>query len=196
MTPPIQNAAPQDPSVRYVSFSAEINVKTSEPLIALMAQYVTQGVTEVNLLLSTPGGDVLHGMALYTTLKGLPFRVVTHNVGSVNSIGNAVFLAGEPRYTVPHGTFMFHGVGFDTTPGQRLERKILKQCLDGIQADEKRIAEIIADRTMIDLRAAQRLFLEASTKDAAYAVSKGIVHEVRELQIPPGVAYAAFTFQR
>ena len=46
-------------------------------------------------------------------LAAMPFKLATHNVGRVNSIGNVVFLAGEERYAVPHSAFMFHGVGFD-----------------------------------------------------------------------------------
>jgi ATP-dependent protease ClpP protease subunit len=34
----------------------------------------------------------------------MPFRLVTHNMGKVDSIGNAVFLAGEQRYACPQST--------------------------------------------------------------------------------------------
>jgi ATP-dependent protease ClpP protease subunit len=183
-------------SVRYVSFSADINLQTAESLIGLLARYTNEGVTEVHLLLSTRGGDVMYGMTLYSTLRAFPFTLVTHNVGNVNSIGNAVFLAGDHRETAPHATFMFHGVGFDTVPGQRLERKVLRECLNGLQADEKRISEIFADRTTLSLRSAQNLFREARTKDASYAKANGIVHNIKDIEIPPGVLVDAFTFNR
>jgi hypothetical protein len=40
------------------------------------------------------------------------------------------------------------------------------------------------------------LFREAQTKDAASAVCCGIVHEVRDVQIPPGGLVFSLVFQR
>jgi len=91
--PPIK----QPPEAVYISFSAEINPNTTESLIAAMANCANQGVSRVHLLLSTPGGNVMNGMNLYNVLRGMPFKLITHNVGNVDSIGNAVYLAGEER---------------------------------------------------------------------------------------------------
>jgi hypothetical protein len=79
----------------YVSFSAEINAHTTESLIAAMANCANARPAQVVLLLSTPGGVVMNGMNLYNVLRAMPFKLVTHNVGNVDSIGKAVFLAGE-----------------------------------------------------------------------------------------------------
>src|SRR6266403_1003410 len=127
----------------YVTFSAEINVTTTESLISVMANLVNQQAKEVHLLMSTSGGSVMHGLNLYNVLIGLPFELITHNVGNVDSIGNAVFLAGSRRYAAVHSTFMFHGVGFDL-PGQtRLEEKNVREYLDGILSNQKWIGSII-----------------------------------------------------
>ena len=180
----------------YVSFSAKIVPQTTESLIAVMANLANTGATEVHLLLSTPGGSVMHGLTLYNVLKALPFKLVTHNVGNVDSIGNAVFLAGEARYACPHSTFMFHGVGFDSPADTRLEQKFLRERLDGIQADEKRIGGIIEERSSLNAADIENLFLEMKTKDAAYAVGAGIVHEIRDVNIPPGAPVQSLVFQR
>jgi len=75
----------------YVSFSAEIVPQSTEALIAAMAQCANQNVKEVCLLLSTPGGTVMNGLNIYNVLRAFPFELTTHNVGNVDSIGNAVF---------------------------------------------------------------------------------------------------------
>ena len=184
------------PSLVVISFSAEIIPHTTESLIAAVANCANQGVAEVHLLLSTPGGSVMNGLNLYNVLRAMPFELVTHNVGNVDSIGNAVFLAGDRRYACPQSTFMFHGVGFDSQPGQRLEEKLLKERLEGVVADHKRIGEIIEERTELTRQKILPLFREAQTKDAAYAVSAGIVHEIRDVEIPPGTPVIALVFQR
>jgi ATP-dependent Clp protease, protease subunit len=180
----------------YVSFSAEINASTSESLIATMANCANAGVAEVRLLLSTPGGFVMNGMNVYNFLRALPCNLVTHNVGNVDSIGNAIFLAGDERYASPHSTFMFHGVGFDTEPGHRMEEKSLRERLEGVLADQKRIGDIINERTNLEAEQIEGLFREAQTKDAAYAVGVGIVHEIKDVEIPPGSPIVSLVFQR
>lgn len=180
----------------YVSFSAEINPNTTESLIATMANLVNQGAKTVHLFLSTPGGNVMHGLNLYNMLLGLPVELITHNVGNVDSIGNAVFLAGSKRYATAHSTFMFHGVGCDVQGPVRLEEKFLRERLDSILSDQKRIGAIITARTNMAEDEVGTLFREAQTKDATFAVSSGIVHEIKDVQIPMGAPVISLVFQR
>lgn len=189
---------PAQSTVAYVSFSAEIIPNTTESLIALFSNLVNQGVREVYLMVSTPGGQVMNGINLYNFLRALPITLTTHNVGNVDSIGNAIFLAGQHRYACPHSTFMFHGVGFDMPPGSkmRLEEKLLRERLDSILSDQKRIGAIIEERTNLNKGQIEALFREAQTKDAAFAASCGIVHEVKDVNIPAGTPIYSLVFQR
>jgi ATP-dependent Clp protease protease subunit len=193
--PPV--AAPVAPAVIYVSFSAQIDATTTEGLLAVLAQQANIGVRTVHLLLSTPGGSVMNGMNLYNVLRGMPFQLITHNVGNVDSIGNAVFLAGNPRYACPQATFMFHGVGFDVA-GQkvRFEEKILRERLDSVLSDQARIGAIIRERTKLQQSDIEGLFREAQTKDAAFAAACGIINEIRDVQIPQGTPVYSLVFQR
>ena len=191
-----QPSHPIQASPVYVSFSAEIVPHTTESLIATLSNIANQGAKQVYLMLSTPGGSVMHGMNLYNVLRALPIELITHNVGNVDSIGNAVFLTGKKRYACPHSTFMFHGVGFDVNQQTRLEEKFLRERLDGITSDQKRIGSVIEERTSINRDDIAKLFLEAQTKDAAFAASCGIVDEVRDVQIPPGSPIVSLVFQR
>jgi ATP-dependent protease ClpP protease subunit len=127
----------------------------------------------------------------------MPFELITHNVGNVDSIGNAIFLAGKKRYACPHSTFMFHGVGFDLkNQTMRLEEKNLKESLANILSDHKRIGSIITERTKLSEKIVDGLFSEAQTKDATFAISSGIVHEVKDVQIPTGSTVVSLVFQR
>lgn len=179
----------------YVSFSAEVNASTTESLIATMANLANAGIAAVHLLLSTPGGTVMNGMNVYNVLRALPMELTTHNVGNVDSIGNAIFLAGANRYACPHSTFMFHGVGFDGT-GERQEERLLRERLDGLLADQKRIGDVIAERTSLNPEQIESLFREAQTKDATYAIGAGIVNEIKDVEVPAGAPVVALVFQR
>lgn len=181
----------------YISLSAEINVMTTEQIIALSTSLVSQqGFNRLYYLISSPGGNVMNGFNVYNVLRGLPAKLAFHNVGNVDSIGNAIFLAGDERYACPHSTFMFHGVGFDVTGPIRIEQKNAQEMLDGIGADQLRIANILVERTHLDQAQALDLFKEARTKDATYAASVGIVTDIKDVNIPPGSPIFSLVFQR
>ena len=187
---------PQGAPLVYVSFSAEINPTTTETLIGIMANCANLKVEKVYLLLSTGGGKVMEGMNLYNVLKGMPFELIIHNVGNVDSIGNVVFLAGKSRYATASATFMFHGVGFKVTVEQRFEEKYLQERLAGILSDQKRMGYIISQHTNLSEGEIASLFVEAQTKDASYAIDKGIIHEIRDVQIPTGCPIISPVFKR
>lgn len=191
---PVQ--AQPKPSLVYINFSAEIIPHTTESLIATCANIANQGVKTIYLLLSTPGGSVMHGMTLYNVLRSLPVELITHNVGNVDSIGNVVFLAGKKRYACKNSTFMFHGVGFEGGGNVRFEEKLLRERLDSIASDQKRIGEVIAERSKISRDEVAKLFLEAKTQDATFAAGNGIVDEIRDVQIAPGQPIVSLVFQR
>ena len=180
----------------YVSFSAEIIPNTTESLINVMTTCANSNVKSVYLLLSTPGGSVMNGLNLYNVLKGLPFELTTHNVGNVDSIGNAVFLSGTKRYATSIATFMFHGVGFNAQQQQRFEEKNLRERLEGVLSDQRRIGDIIAQHTNLNAKQIAQLFRQAQTKDAGYAKSKGIIHDIRDVQIPSGCPIISLVFKR
>jgi ATP-dependent Clp protease, protease subunit len=115
----------------------------------------------------------------------------------VDSIGNALFLAGSVRYACPHATFMFHGVGFSVgTQPQRFELKNIQEMLDIITSNHKRIGTVLEERTKIEKAIIPELFREAQTKDATFALDSGIIHEIRDLNIPVGGPVISLVFQR
>lgn len=196
MPEPEQNAAvPVPPQRVYIIFTAEIVPQTVEPLIQACANLAQQRVPEVYIAISTPGGQVASGITLYNFLLGMPFRVIMHNIGNVDSIGNAIFLAGTERYACAQSTFMFHGVGFDRQAA-RFEEKMLREMLAGLLADQQRIAAVVAGRTSMNAEEVEGFFREGQTKTAEFARERGIVHDVREFNLPPGAPVVSFVFQR
>jgi len=186
---------PKGSPVVYVSFSAEIRQPATESLIAALANCANAQVKQVYLLFSTVGGQVINGFNLYNIMKGMPFELITHNVSSVNSVGNVVFLAGSKRYATPNSTFMFHGVGFDTH-NQRFEEKDLQEKLSSLQNDQKRIGNIIAQHTSITEDEIEEFFRTGQTKDAIFARDKGIIDEIQDVNLSPDYPIISLVFQR
>jgi ATP-dependent Clp protease protease subunit len=180
--------------VHYVSFIAGVNEGTVQRLLFQVNQQIQFGARTVHLLLSTPGGDVAPGVALYNALIGLPCQLVTHNIGNVDSIGNVVFLAGNQRYAVPNATFMFHGVGLPLQQF-RLEQKNGKAILDGLAADTAKITGVLESRAKFaDREEIAQLFVHESMKDTSYAKEHAIIDDVRNVEIPQGSPFVQLVF--
>jgi ATP-dependent Clp protease protease subunit len=179
----------------YISFSNDINQVTTENLLGLLGQQAMARVNEVHLAISTNGGGVINGMNAYHVMRALPFKLITYNVGNVNSIGNVVFLAGEERYAVETSSFMFHGVGLNVPANMRLEEKFLRERLDSILNDQKLIGDVIRDRTNIGAKEIKRLFRQAASKGTQYALDKGIIHDIRPFVVPQGSQFFQLVFK-
>jgi ATP-dependent Clp protease protease subunit len=189
MTAPVPAPAgsPLPTPIHYISFVGDNNTPNAQRLLDAAVKEVQAGAKSLYLILNTMGGEVATGIAIFNLLKGLPCHVVTHNAASVNSIGNVVFLAGKTRYACANASFMFHGVGVEIRQGVRLEQKNTKEILGGLEADTRRMAHIIETCANFPSQAEiEKLFVEASTKDAAYAKQHGIVHDVKDIAVPSG----------
>ena len=190
--PNIPNKAP----VLYVIFTAEINPNTAEALTSVLVQAQKRQVGKLYLAFSSPGGSVQAGVELYNTLRAMPFELTTHNIGSVNSMGNAVFLAGSTRYADASATFMFHGVGFDVTSPIRIEEQFARDRLESILADQNRIGTIIGSQSTLNEEKVAELFRTQRTCNAEWAKDNGIVEDVRDFNVPNGVPVVSFVFDR
>jgi ATP-dependent Clp protease, protease subunit len=178
--------SPQASSKLFLSFAAKVNEQTTTALMNMLASAVQQGTTDLTLMLSTPGGSVMHGMTLYNYLSALPVALTTYNIGNVESIGAIVFLAGTKRFACPHSTFMLHPVAFGLQGAQNYEQPDLSAIVQSLEADQARIAGIYAERSGLEQSNVLSLFNQQKTFSATEAKSLGFVHEVNPLVISGG----------
>lgn len=144
---------------------------------------------------SSSGGFVAPAITLYNFLIGLPVKVIMHNTGSVDSIATVIFLAGEERCAVPHSTFLFHGIQYTFTQPGSLTINKLKEIVSGLEKDQNRMAGIVTERTQLTDAEIRELFSQGEAKDPQFAKSKGIIHSVRNLSIPPNALMISFNLQ-
>ena len=175
-------------NIVYITFSGPIDDNAERSLLADCTKAIDQGAQTIYLMISTPGGSVLHGMNLYSMLQALPARLIAHNIASVDSIGTVVFLSASERYASPHATFLFHGVSRNFPKDTALNRRDLRESLEKLTTDHEKIASIVHRRTSFrSTDDVLSLMEEPTTKDAEFAQSVGIIHGVRTIKIPRGV---------
>jgi len=169
-----------------IRFFAGVNPATTNALQTAIDQKLAAGARRFTLLISSPGGTVLHGLTAYNYLRGIPAEVVTHNCGSVDSIGLVMFCAGSRRLSVPHARFLLHGVSLGFGQNERLEEKQLEERLKGLQIDMLNIARVIASTTGKTEGDVNRAMLDRTTLDPDEATKWGLVHDIESTLFPAG----------
>ena len=170
----------------YIKVFGIIDEAVAKAVMTAVEEKLKAGAQRFVLLLSSPGGNVFAGITLYNFLKGLPAEVVTHNIGSTNSIAAAVFCAGDLRLSVPHGVFLIHGPRANFPQGASLETDALAERLSSLRIDSENIAGIIAANTRRTEEQVMRDMLDRVTLNPEQALEYGLVHEIREEVLPRG----------
>ena len=172
--------------VFYIKFFAPIIPESVAALMQIVDKKIREGAKKLILLISTPGGDVFHGLSAYNYLKGTPLEIETHNFGSVDSIGVVLFCAGSKRRSVPHARFLLHGVQMNINQPVSMEEKQLEEMLKGLRIDMRNIARVISatvgkkeDEVFNDM-------LERTTLNPEEAVKYGLVHDIQSALFDSG----------
>ena len=174
-------------SLHIVHFIGPINHGSACAVRNLCLQALQSGASEIELHMSTEGGNMTAGFALYFFLKSLPIPLHTHNIGSVESVGVVIFLAGQQRYACPGARFLIHPLhwGFgNLVAADHARVSEWRECLD---FDAERYAAIVDEATRGapdagDVR--PHLFGNARIYTAEQAVRAGLIHEAVQARLP------------
>ncbi len=162
-----------------IRFFAPVIDATVNALMNAVDQKMKQGMRDFIILISSPGGSVIHGLSAYNYLKGLAVSITTHNFGSVDSIGIVLYCAGSRRLSVPQARFLFHGVNVQFRGEQNLDEKLLEERLKGLRIDVENIAKIIAANTSKNTKDIGDAMIERTTLNPEEAHSWGLVHAIK-----------------
>lgn len=175
--------AERHPGGCFLGFNAAIDRKAAEQLVMLVADLARNQFEAINICISSVGGLLDHAYYAFNMLEAVDVRIITWNVGNIQSASNILYLCGDERYAIAGSTFFFHQTGYDP-PNGRITEPYLAERLKAVQYDDNRSAEIIASKTgrpINDVRSWQNTELVVDTNTA---IGHGITHEVRPLRIP------------
>lgn len=176
----------------YLNFNLEINLQSSQALFKIIQEQLAKEMKRLYLLISSPGGNVDPGIAIYNFLKGLPIEVITHNYGSCDSIAALVFCSGIKRYTVNNSRFLIHGIGL-TVQNQRFDEINLRETLDSLKNQRETISKIIAKECKKEIGDVEQDMLKGIILTPDQAIKYGLVTEIKDDLIPSGTNFINVT---
>lgn len=180
----------------FVSFCSEITPSSAEHFLNFCCRAPSFGVERLHILFSTQGGNILQGIHIYHVLRALPFDVIMYNTGTVASVGNVVFLAGDKRFACPGATFMFHGVAMPSQ-STNVDARIVQAFSDEIHSGQRKMAGIINDRAKFKSEAdIMSLFEAQESRGSDFALEHGIISAVENVTVPHGTPIEQFVYPR
>lgn len=172
-------------TMHAIHFVGPINSSVSGQFIRKCSDAISQGATELLVQITTMGGECSYGFALYNFLRALPIPVNTHNLGTVESMGNILFMAGERRTACHYSKFLIHP--FHWTLHGSIDHARMAEYAMSMNYDLELYSQIMLERTQGAAETlAVRDYLKAEPRmlSSAEAVETGLIHAVEELELP------------
>ena len=180
MTPP--STAIDKTKSYYVFFEQQIDVNTMRALRRELAALVEAGVSQVTIVIDSPGGLIEPMLVTYSFIRALPITVNTHAQSFVLSAATVLFLAGEQRSADRNARFLFHP-STSQIVGTLTEQQVQDR-VHVAEAVDASVAGIYQDRTKLTADQVQQFGREEVILTADQALAAGVVDRVADLKLP------------
>ncbi len=131
---------------RTICLEGEINDKSAMEFIKEVIELNRENEKEpIKVLISSPGGSVIHGLACYDAIVTSKAPVETYCIGTAYSMGAILFIAGNRRYMLKNSKLMLHQPLVGQNPGGNASS--VKSLSDSLQETKRQLADIICKHT-------------------------------------------------
>lgn len=96
---------------RIILIGTEITDNVANVVVAQLLFLLTEDPKkDISIYINSPGGLITAGLAIYDTMKFMPYRIKTYCIGQAASMGALLLAAGTKgeRYLLPHSRVMIH----------------------------------------------------------------------------------------
>lgn len=127
--------------------------------------------TPVTVFVSSSGGEVAAGLAIYDALRTISCPITTVCTDRAMSMGSIVFMAGEERLMYPHAELLIHdpliptGAGGSACAVQEVSRQLMRV--------RRTLNTILAERSGLSLKRVQQMTGNETRLPAGRAVELG-----------------------
>ena len=178
----------------YINYRAGVREDQVNELMHLITALHSHGFEEAHLMISSPGGSVIRGLEVHNFLRSIPIKITTYNTGSVDSIANIIYLAGERRYVNRNANFLMHGVTWHFPHGAGEQQ--LEEALAAVRRDQRSIAETISNRTKLAREEIETMFRGDTILTPDDALKMGISHQIQDAVVPEDAQLFVITNSR
>lgn len=161
---------------RIILLSGEIDDECANSVIAQLLYLDSLNNEEISLYITSPGGSVTSGMAIYDTMNFVKSDVSTICLGMAASMGAFLLSSGKKgkRYALPNSEIMIHQP-LGGAKGQATEIKI---AAEQILKTKEKLNKILSENTGKDLKKVEQDTERDHFLDANEALDYGLIDKI------------------
>lgn len=135
---------------RIIFLVGEVNEKSAMNVILRLLDFNSQDDQKpISLYINSPGGNIIHGLAIYDTIHHISAPVYTVCYGMAASMGAFLLSCGEKghRYALPHSRILIHQplLGNERTIAE--SQKAAIKIAESLTKNRETLERIIAENT-------------------------------------------------
>lgn len=131
---------------RIISLNGEVNeISALEVIIQMLELDAKDNKEPIHLYINSPGGSIIHGLAIYDTMNNIDAPVYTYCYGLAASMGAFLLCCGAKghRYALPNSRILIHQPLISGQARLATESKIREQA-DSMKKSRDKLEKIIA----------------------------------------------------
>jgi len=157
----------------YIFGHIDTNTLSSIPVLRDLDE--TKG--QIDIVISSPGGEDYVGYALFDCIKSLKNKVVIYGIGEVCSIATIIFLASQERFLSKNCELMIHN-GSVVMQGHTNVDDV-SRLAGQVEQNNEKYYKVIHQETGIPVSMIRKWACEEKFFSASEAVAEGFAKNVR-----------------
>lgn len=170
---------------KYIVFTANVNALSVNRLRFAITEAINNSYDELVILISSGGGNVFEGLSIAGFIKALSIKVVTHNIGQIDSVANVIFAAGSERYAQKNSSFLFHGITLTFQNASFTEQQLEEQVRISKRYRED-ISKNVSAYLELDIAKTDGWMATGTILSAEQALIEKIILGIKDANIPKG----------
>ena len=135
---------------------------------------------EISLYINSPGGSILHGLAIYDTIKHISAPVSTVCYGMAASMGAFLLSCGQKgkRFALPHSRILIHQPLISSENGIVRSQTDIQKMADSIEKSRNELEKIMAENIGVSLEKIHADCERDNWMSAEEALEYGIIDSI------------------
>ncbi len=131
-------------SIMNIYFSGRVSEDSVNLLFDVIQENIKKGGIDINLILSSSGGEVIPAIAFYYKIKNNNFndKLTVYNPSMIGSAATLIYLAFTKRVVLPSTLFMVHSIAVKSGKDAQYSIAILNDMLGEIFEETTSITKL------------------------------------------------------
>lgn len=169
---------PSEEEMVFYHLASAVDQEQVKEISAVLYHGKTVDAKSFLLYITSDGGSIDCGLAIYDMLRATSLRVTTVMAGACDSIASFIFLGGDRRLVSPHASALVHLPYITVHESISLDVSELKYWTADLENNFRRLKKIIRGQTNLSLKKFLAFCKEKRRLTATELVRYGFAHKI------------------